>query len=282
MKDTVFYSKKTLNLGGRLLDLTRPAVMGIINVTPDSFYDGGRLQDDASIVRKAAALLEAGAQVLDVGGYSSRPGATEISEEEELSRVVPAIRAIMKSFPGCYLSVDTFRSEMARRALEEGASIINDISGGAMDEKIADVAAAYNAPYILMHMNGTPQTMATLNTYEDILDEMLAYFLEKITVLKEKGIKDIIIDPGFGFSKNIAQNYFILKNLEVFKILGLPVLAGISRKSMIYKKLHTSADNALNGSTVLHTVALSKGANILRVHDVKEASEAILLFESAQ
>jgi dihydropteroate synthase len=277
MKDTVFYSKKTLNVRGRLLDLSTPMVMGIVNTTPDSFYENSRVTGPEAARQMVASMLQDGAGMIDIGGYSSRPGAAHISEAEEEKRVIPAIHHILESFPECIISVDTFRSGIARKALQAGACLINDISGGSLDEHMTDIAAEHQVPYILMHMKGTPQTMTSLNIYEDLMQEMLDYFIEKVTLLHGKGIKDIIIDPGFGFAKNMEQNYFLLKNMEFLQILNLPVLAGLSGKSMIYKKLNVPIGETLNGSTVLQTIAVSKGASILRVHHVKEAVETVKL-----
>ncbi|MGB3464278.1 MAG: dihydropteroate synthase [Cyclobacteriaceae bacterium] len=271
--------KKSLNIFGQMVSLETPVVMGILNVTPDSFFEGSRHQSEKTLLDKAEVMLTDGATFLDVGGYSSRPGAAEVSEEDELKRVIPAVRAIMKEFPHALLSVDTFRSEVANRALDAGAAIINDISGGQLDENMYTVVSKWKCPYILMHMKGTPQNMMDSAEYANLLVEILEYFSEKISLLRKKGVADIIIDPGFGFAKNITQNYKLLKDLSHLKVLGLPILAGISRKSMIYKKLEINSQEALNGTTVLNSFALMNGASILRVHDVKEASEAICLYK---
>ncbi len=278
MQDTVFYTKKTLGVRSKILDLSSPIVMGILNTTPDSFYAGSRYATQEAIVNQARVMLEEGATILDIGGYSSRPGAAMVEEQEEVDRVVPAIEAILTHFPEAILSIDTFRSKVASAAVAAGASIVNDISGGELDADMFASIGKLQVPYILMHMRGTPQTMTTLNVYEDILWEMMQYFEQKVFALRKQGVKDIIIDPGFGFAKNIQQNYFLLKNLTYFQILHLPILAGLSRKSLIYKKLHISVEEALNGTTVLNTLALTKGASILRVHDVKAAVEAVKLF----
>ena len=271
---------KSLNIDGKLIDLSTPIVMGIMNLTPDSFYDGGALTSEKSILNQAQKHLENGAVILDLGGYSSRPGAYDIPVEEELSRVLNPIRVIRSNFPDTVISIDTFRAEVAEKALNEGAAIVNDISGGILDENMFSTVAKLGCPYILMHMKGTPQTMKSLSKYDDILGEMMDYFVYRVNDLKEKGVKDIVIDPGFGFSKTIEQNYFLLKNLDYFNQLNLPLLAGISRKSMIYKKLGISSQEALNGTTALNMAALINGAKILRVHDVKEAVETVKLFNN--
>jgi dihydropteroate synthase len=279
-KDTVFYSKKTLNFKGNLLVLSEPVVMGILNVTSDSFYDGGAFQRTDQVLLKASEMIEEGASIIDVGGYSSRPQSKDISEKEEIERVIPAIKAIIKEFPKAFISVDTFRSNVAKAAFNEGAGMINDISGGSLDEKMFPLIADLNVPYVLMHMKGTPQTMTGLTNYGNMIIEMVEYFQKKAFQLKQLGVKDVIIDPGFGFAKTIDQNYELLKNLNYFKCLNLPILVGISRKSMISKKLDIETQEALNGTTVLNTISLMNGANILRVHDVKYAIQAIKLFKA--
>ena len=251
--------------------------MGILNMTPDSFYGGSRTTTEKEILEMAETMLTEGATFLDLGAYSSRPGADDIPVEEELKRMLPAIELVLKEFPEVILSVDTFRAQVAEKSIQAGAAMINDISAGKLDEKMLPVIAQFQVPYIMMHMKGTPQTMKDLNQYEDLTSEVLFYFSERIEEARKLGINDIIIDPGFGFAKNIQQNYELLDKLDLFKNLDLPVLAGISRKSMIWKKLDISASEALNGTTVLNTTALLKGANILRVHDVKEAMECIKL-----
>jgi len=253
--------------------------MGILNVTPDSFYDGGRLADSDSVLKQAEKMLTDGATFIDVGGYSTRPGASDVSVEEELRRVLPAIQSIVKHFPEVIISIDTFRSEVAKQAVNEGACMINDISGGQLDPIMFETVASLNVPYILMHSRGTPQTMIKLNEYENLIKDIVGYFHQKIFQLQHLGVKDIIIDPGFGFAKNIEQNFQLLKDLDHFQILGKPILAGLSRKSMIWKTLKTNPEDALNGTTSLNTVALLKGASILRVHDVKEAVEVAKLME---
>lgn len=279
MQSKVFSSNKTLNLRGGLFDLNTPKVMGILNVTPDSFYDGGRYTDDQSILVQVEKMQRDGADMIDVGGYSTRPGAKEISVGEELSRVVNAIRIIIKAFPESILSVDTFRSSIAKAAVLEGACMINDISGGEMDEKMFDTVASLQVPFVLMHMRGTPQSMSRLSEYDNLLKDIVDYFHKKINRLLELGVNDIIIDPGFGFAKTVEQNFELLKNLNYLKILGKPILAGLSRKSTIWRTLETSPEESLNGTTVLNTVALLNGANLLRVHDVREAVECIRLID---
>jgi dihydropteroate synthase len=269
----------TINCLGQLIDLSSPKVMGILNVTPNSFYDGNRYNSENLILAQVEKMLSEGATFIDLGAYSSKPSAELVSEEEEMARLIPVLQSVLKHFPETMLSIDTFRSNVAKISLDSGAAIINDISAGTMDENMFGVVAHFHAPYIMMHMRGTPQTMAGLTHYEDIGKEMLYYFSEKIAKARSFGINDLIIDPGFGFAKNLDQNYEVLQKLELFQNLDYPILVGISRKSMVYKVLESSADNALNGTTVLNTIALSKGANILRVHDVKEAVESVKLFE---
>ena len=269
----------TINCKGQLIDLSTPKIMGILNVTPNSFYDGGKFTLSENGLSQVGKILEEGATFIDIGAYSSKPNAEFVSEEEERSRILPVVKSILKQFPDALISIDTFRSEIAAVCIENGAAIINDISAGNLDEKMMDVVAKYNVPYIMMHMRGTPQTMQSQTNYENIIKEMLFYFSEKVNKARSLGINDLIIDPGFGFAKTLEQNYEVLQNLELFKMLDLPILAGISRKSMVYKPLGVTANEALNGTTVLNTIALSKGANILRVHDVKEALECVKLFE---
>lgn len=268
----------TINCKGQLIDLTIPKVMGILNLTPDSFYDGGLYKNDADILKQTDKMLNEGADFIDIGAYSSRPkNAVHISETEELQRLLPIIKLLTDAFPNVLISVDTFRSEVAKQAISAGASMINDISAGKMDENMLSTVAELKIPYIMMHMKGTPQNRQQNITYEHLTKEILFYFSERIAVARALGIVDVIVDPGFGFSKTTAQNYELLKNLELFKMLEKPLLVGFSRKSMIYKPLHTSAAQALNGTTVLNTLALQKNASILRVHDVKEAKECIEL-----
>ena len=267
----------TLNCKGKLLVLDSPVVMGIINATPDSFYKGN-INDD--ILQLAAKMIADGAAIIDIGGQSTRPGSQRITAEEEIARVVPVIATIHAHFPATIISVDTYSSKVAAAAVKAGASIVNDISAGNMDTAMLAAVAALQVPYICMHMRGTPESMQQEPQYDDVAQEVLDFFIEKINECKKAGIVDIIIDPGFGFGKTIAHNFSLLKKMEVFKILNLPVLAGLSRKSTVYKTLHTTADNALNGTTVLNTMSLLNGAIILRVHDVKEAMEAVTLFNA--
>lgn len=279
-KGKIFSLKKTLNIRGNFIDLTSPIVMGILNITPDSFYDGGRYEkDDTALLRQAEKILREGATIIDIGGYSSRPGANHITAEEESKRVVKAITLVSNSFPEAYISVDTFRADVARTAVEAGACMINDISGGNLDEHMFDTVASLQVPYVLMHMRGTPQTMKELNKYDDLTGEITDYFQKKLSLLREKGVADVIIDPGFGFAKTIDQNYELLRKMEDFRILDVPVLVGLSRKSMIYKRLKITVEEALNGTTVLNTLAVLKGASILRVHDVKEAIQTIKILK---
>lgn len=274
-KNTVFPAKKTLNVYGRLIDLSLPKVMGILNLTPDSFYDGGKNNTLEYALKRTEMMLTEGADFIDMGAYSSRPKAEHISEEEELDRLLPVLKTIKKEFPEAIISIDTFRSGIAKAAVNEGAHIINDISGGELDNQMFKTVKELNVPYILMHMKGTPQNMLQHSTYQDVVYEVYQYFSIKIKTLTDLGVKDLIIDPGFGFAKLAEHSFKLLKNLDQFGILGHPLLAGLSRKSMIHKTLNTSADEALNGTTAANTIALMKGANILRVHDVKAAVEAV-------
>jgi dihydropteroate synthase len=278
-KDTVFYRKTTINAGGKIVSLASPVVMGILNVTPDSFFDGGRYTASGAFMARAETMLKEGATILDIGGYSSRPGATDISPDEERGRVIPAIQAVRKAFPDCLISVDTFRARVAEEAVNAGADIINDISGGELDAAMFETAGRLRVPYILMHMRGNPQTMNRLTQYEDIILELVTYFEQKTAALRALGVADIILDPGFGFAKTIDQNYEVLRRLDDLKVMGLPILAGLSRKSMTYKLLDVPASEALAGTIALNTIALMHGANILRVHDVKEAVQTIKLFK---
>lgn len=269
-----------INVRGSLMDLSVPKVMGIINVTPDSFYGKSRLTDEDDIITVATEMIEDGADILDVGGYSTRPGADEISYEEERGRVITAVKIIARELPEAVISVDTFRSEIAREAvLEYGASIINDISGGETDPEMFRTVEKLKVPYILMHMQGVPGTMQHNPVYDDVVADILKWFGERITRLQSMGVADIIIDPGFGFGKTAAHNFEMLRRLGEFSVSGLPLLAGISRKSMIWRTLDITPEDALTGTIVLNTVALMKGADILRVHDVKEAVEAVKLIE---
>ncbi|WP_379040624.1 dihydropteroate synthase [Pedobacter alpinus] len=278
-KDTFFRVKRTLNVAGQIVDLSEPKVMGILNITPDSFYSGSRQQSENELLRNAEKMLSEGADFLDLGAYSTRPGATDITAEEESLRLIPAIKCIAKEFPAAIISVDTFRANIAKKAVENGAHIINDISGGTLDDKMFETMGKLNVPYILMHIKGNPQNMVHQNNYENMMQEILYHLSERIAQLKAFGVKDVILDPGFGFAKDIAQNYQLLKKLDYFSLLAYPILAGLSRKSMIWKSLNTSANEALNGTSVLNTFALQAGASILRVHDVKEAKECIQLFQ---
>jgi dihydropteroate synthase len=267
-----------INAGGKLLDLAIPRVMGILNITPDSFYSGSRYSTDEEILSAATRMLEDGADILDVGGYSSRPGAADISIQEEGARVLKAIKLISREFPEAIISVDTFRADIAREAVVEcGANMINDISGGDADSEMFFIIEHLNVPYILMHMKGNPRSMQNKPVYEDIVADILKWFGERIFRLNSSGVKDIIIDPGFGFGKTIDHNFELLRRLGDFSIAGLPVVVGISRKSMIWKTLDISADEALNGTTALNAIALFNGADILRVHDVKEAVQTVQL-----
>lgn len=272
----------TINCKGNLLDLSTPKVMGILNITPDSFFDGGKYKTDADFLKQTEKMLTEGAAIIDVGAYSSRPNAVFVSEAEEIERLTPIVALLVKQFPDIILSIDTFRAEVAKAAIENGAAIINDIAAGLLDDNMLNVIAETKVPYIMMHMRGTPQTMATLTHYDDIVKEMIFYFSERIAAARSLGINDIIIDPGFGFAKTLEQNYEVLQKLELFQMLEVPLLSAVSRKSMIYKLLETSPQEALNGTTFLNTVSLMKGAKILRVHDVKEAVECVKLFEVLQ
>ncbi len=269
----------TINCKGKLIDLSIPKVMGILNVTPNSFFDGGKYKNEDEIISQVDKMISEGATFIDIGAYSSKPSAEFVSEQEEIDRIVPAIELILKHFPSALLSIDTFRAEVAKASIESGAAIINDIAAGELDDKMFDVIAQYNVPYIMMHMRGNPQTMQSLTHYDDIVKEMLFYFSEKVNKARSLGINDLILDPGFGFAKTTDQNYEVLQKMELFNLLELPVLAGVSRKSMIYKTLGITPQEALNGTTFLNTIALTKGAKILRVHDVKEAMECVTLFE---
>ncbi|PKP09817.1 MAG: dihydropteroate synthase [Bacteroidetes bacterium HGW-Bacteroidetes-4] len=268
-----------INCKGRLIDLSVPKVMGILNVTPDSFYSISRVSDKEQVKQKVAAMLTNGADFIDVGAYSTRPGADFVSEDEEWNRVEPVLNLIQKEFPEALISIDTYRSSVAQRAVSNfGVALINDISAGNLDAKMFETVAHLNVPYIIMHMIGTPQNMQQNVKYRHLMQEVFTYFAEKIERLKKMQVPDVIIDPGFGFSKTLEQNYEILSKLDEFVIFERPVLVGVSRKTMIYKQLNTDPERALNGTTVLNTLALTKGANILRVHDVKEAKEAVELY----
>ena len=269
----------TFNCKGRLLVIDRPVVMGIINVSPDSFFNDNTIISTESIVAKAATMLKDGATILDIGGQTSKPGSGDIGYEEEIKRALPAINAIRSKFPESFISIDTYHAEVAKAAVDAGADIVNDISAGSIDQTMLETVAKLQVPYIAMHMKGNPATMALHTAYEDLLLEILEYFIEKTNECAKAGISDVIIDPGFGFAKNAEQNLTILRNLNIFKILQKPILAGLSRKSTIYKTLGITAEESLNGTTVLNTIALQNGASILRVHDVKEAMQTIQLLE---
>ncbi|WP_242693258.1 dihydropteroate synthase [Sabulibacter ruber] len=275
-KDTLFCKKTTLNCGGRLVLLQRPTVMGILNSTPDSFYANSRLQGVEQAIEQAGNMLRAGATFLDIGGYSTRPGAPEVTEQEELNRVLPIIEALSKAYPQALLSIDTFRARVAEAAVQSGAHLINDVSGGTLDEAMFATAGKLQVPYILMHMRGTPQNMAMQNQYPNgMMEELVSFFSERVAQLKAAGVKDILLDPGFGFAKNVEQNYQLLRRLKELQLFELPLLIGLSRKSMTYKPLHVGPEEALTGTIVANTLALLNGADILRVHDVKEAVHTI-------
>lgn len=268
----------TINCRGHLLDLTEPVVMGILNSTPDSFFDGGKYQVEDQIRFRAEQILTQGGLIIDIGGYSSRPGATPVSEEEELYRVRKAVQVVVRNFPDAIISVDTFRASVATAAILEGAAMINDISAGMLDPQMIPEVARLQVPYIMMHMRGTSATMSELTRYDHLTEEIVRYFSERIAYARSLGISDLIIDPGFGFAKTLEQNFELLNKLADFALLNLPILVGVSRKSMIYKLLNSSPSEALNGTSALHMAALERGASILRVHDVKEAEECITLF----
>ncbi|MEB2782213.1 dihydropteroate synthase [Algoriphagus sp. C2-6-M1] len=281
IEDKSFPQKNTLLIDGRLISWDKPHLMGIVNLTPDSFFEGSRAEKSLD---KVAALVTShisnGASILDLGGYSSRPGAAEVSLQEEIDRVIPAVKWIASHYPDILISIDTFRAKVAEESIQSGAHIVNDISAGDLDEEMIQTVAKLRVPYIAMHMRGNPQNMDKKTNYSDILGEILYYFAEKLEQFRKFGIKDVIIDPGFGFAKTLEQNYFILRNLHQFQTLSLPVLVGISRKSMISKALEIEAGDALNGTTALNMFALCHGANILRVHDVKEANETLKLYNT--
>jgi dihydropteroate synthase len=270
----------TLNCKGRLLVVDKPIVMGIINSTPDSFYSGSRVSTIDAVLKKAGQMLQDGAAILDIGGQSTRPGSEQVPADDELLRVIPSIEAIHQNFPDTIISIDTFYSKVAKEAVAAGASIVNDISAGTLDNEMTGIVAGLKVPYVLMHMKGTPKTMQQEAHYDNVTGEVLDFFSWKIKELQLAGINDVIIDPGFGFAKTIAHNFELLRNLSVFKILDRPILIGLSRKSTIYNTLNITPDEASNGSTVLNTIAIMNGANILRVHDVKEALETITLFKA--
>ncbi|WP_108807716.1 dihydropteroate synthase [Aquimarina spinulae] len=267
----------TINCKGSLIDLSTPKVMGILNLTPDSFYDGGKYKNENEILKQTEQMLIEGASFIDLGAYSSRPEADHISIEEEEKRILPIVSLLVNEFPEILLSIDTFRSEIAKACIEAGAALINDISAGNLDKNMISTVGILGVPYIMMHMKGTPKTMKSLNKYDNLIHEMNIYFAEKIAEAKKHGVNDMIIDPGFGFAKDTHQNFDLLKNLKLLEVHNLPILAGVSRKSMIYKTLNSTPQEALNGTTSLNTIALLNGASILRVHDVKEAVECVHL-----
>ncbi len=274
-KNTFFIPNKTLNCRGKLVDLSFPRIMGILNVTPDSFFDGGRYQSEQAIVDQVGKMLEEGATIIDVGGMSSRPGAAMIKASVELDRVLPVVELIVAKFPDALISIDTVRSEVAQKTVMAGAHMVNDISAGSLDSELLSTVVDLQVPYILMHMQGRPETMQNAPQYVDVVDDVLTFFIKKTAQLSQLGVKDVILDVGFGFGKTMEQNYQLLDRLEEFNIFRLPLLVGISRKSMIYKLLETSPEEALNGTSVLHTLALLRGASILRVHDVRAAAEVL-------
>jgi len=277
MRDTIYYAHKTINMEGKIIDLSQPIVMGIINVTPDSFYEGSRYISATQVVSQALRMYEDGATIIDIGGYSTRPHAEEVPEKEEIRRVTTTIKHLKKELPTALISIDTFRAAVAEAAILEGAGMVNDISGGQLDDKMLATVAKYQVPYVLMHSRGTPQTMTQLTDYDNLLLDILTYFHQKLALIRQHGIRDVVIDVGFGFAKTMAQNFELMKNLSYFQILNLPMMAGISRKSMIWKTLESTPAEALNGTTALNTWALLQGASILRVHDVRPAVEVIKL-----
>lgn len=276
----VFNNLNTINCRGQLVDLSRPLIMGILNVTPDSFFDGGKFTEEKAIFEQVAKMIDEGATIIDIGGQSTRPGAKALSVRQEENRVLPVIASLMAKFPDLLISADTFRSTVARKAIQEGAAIINDISGGDLDPEMFHTIAEEEVPYILMHMQGVPETMQIDPSYENVVTSVYSALLKKVSILRSLGVADIIVDPGFGFGKTVEHNYRLLQSLQLFRNTGCPVLAGMSRKSMICKVLKVKPENALNGTTALNMIALLNGASILRVHDVKAAKEAILLYEA--
>jgi dihydropteroate synthase len=282
LKEAKLNSKRSLNLQGKLMDLSRPVIMGILNVTPDSFYAGSRAQSHGSIVSLAGKMLEEGAEILDIGGYSTRPEASNIPVKEEVARVVDAIRAVKQEYPAAVISIDTFRSEVARQAVEAGAEIINDVSGGQLDPIMFATVAELRVPYILMHMRGTPENMETLTSYDHLMNDLIDYFQRKLHSLHALGVADIVIDPGIGFAKTPEQGFEILRYLDYLQVLETPILVGVSRKSLIHKSLNSTPEESLNGTTALHMHALMNGARVLRAHDVKEAAETVKLYNLLQ
>lgn len=274
------YTPFTINLGGKLIEFNRPCIMGILNVTPDSFYEGSRCNEERKIIERIHQIVDEGALMIDIGGYSSRPFAENISEEEEYSRLKKGLELIRREAPDIIVSIDTFRADVAKQCIDKfGYAIINDISGGTLDDNMFSTVAELQVPYILMHMRGNPNTMTKLTDYQDVIIDVITDLAKKVSQLSLAGVNDIIIDPGFGFSKTVEQNYQLMANLNEFNVLNLPLLVGISRKSMIYKPLGLTAEESLNGTTVLNTIALQNGANILRVHDVKEAVQTLNIVE---
>lgn len=276
----MFDTQRTINCNGILLDLELPRVMGILNVTPDSFYDGGRFQEKGSILKQVEKMITEGADIIDIGGMSSRPGADIIEVDEELKRVIPAVEAVSKRFPEIVMSIDTIRSKVAREAIGAGGHLVNDISAGKMDAEMYETVARLGVPYILMHMQGRPADMQDQPAYQDVVQEVLDFFIQETGQLRALGVKDIILDPGFGFGKSVEHNYRLLKNIKAFQILDCSILTGVSRKSMINKVLNISPREALNGTTALHMAALINGSQLLRVHDVKEAKQTVRLWQA--
>ncbi|HEV7378829.1 MAG TPA: dihydropteroate synthase [Dyadobacter sp.] len=274
--------KKTVNVRGRLVDLSTPLVMGIVNATPDSFYGNSRVNSEQAVIDRVGGMIDEGVSIIDVGGYSTRPGATGVSEQEEIERLLAVIEPVKKYYSEIIISVDTFRSEVARQAIGAGGDIVNDVSGGTLDEFMFDTVASLRVPYILMHMRGTPETMNQLTGYGNLVVDVIKELKVRIDILRQKGVSDIWVDPGFGFAKTIEQNFKLLNDLREFKELGYPILVGLSRKATIYKTLGILSEEALNGTTVLNTLALERGASILRVHDVKAAVEAVKLWTATQ
>ena len=279
LKDTFFKIKSTLNCKGKIINLSTPIVMGVINIGPDSFYDGGKYRNKLDYIDRADELLHQGASILDLGAVSSRPGASLIDAKLEKRRLLPALETILKKFPDAIISIDTYNASVAEEAIEAGAQIINDISAGSIDEKMFETVARLQVPFIMMHMKGTPENMQENPVYQDPVKEIVFYFAQKTDKLRQLGVHDIILDPGFGFGKSLEDNYRLLNGLDYFRIFELPIMVGFSRKSMINKVLGTKPEEALNGTTVLNTIALQKGAKILRVHDAREATEAIKIVE---
>lgn len=274
-KDTFFCPKMTLQCRGKIINLSTPKVMGILNISPDSFYDGGKFLTTQQLLKQAESMLHEGADIIDVGAVSTRPGAAIATAEEEQKRLIPAFRDLVREFPGAIWSIDTYHADTARKVYDEGAHIINDISAGAFDKEMFPTIASLQVPYIIMHIKGHPANMQENPIYNDLIQDVVAYFAEKLYQLQQLGVHDVVIDPGFGFGKTLEQNYHLLRELDFFRLFERPILAGISRKSMINKVLHTTPKDALNGTTVLNTLALERGASILRVHDVREARQAV-------